>query len=263
MRAPAQISNARSYDDFYADEHYISGELSAGERIGPPRRRTGGTAKVWGIFILVAFGGAWAALGDPTTWPVRTWADRLAAQMSAAAPEVDRKAPAQVKRVAPMAAVSPAPPADSLDEAPPLKAPPTPKATPFVAGAIPPAAAGKLPAQPLPPPAVDPADPYQVRAEALGLHPGLSRVLLARLSPTDFRNAGIAIRTALAETPDGAIFVWPRQRAPELALFKVRFVPGAAPNCRRYVVTISKDGWSTTAHPMERCRSQVGRLQRG
>jgi hypothetical protein len=105
----------------------------------------------------------------------------------------------------------------------------------------------------LSPPTVDPADPYQKRAAAVGLHPDLSRVLLKRLSPTDYRNAGIAIQTAVAKTPDDAVFVWPRQRKPELALFQVHFVRGGAPDCRRYVVTVTKDGWSTTAPPMEKC----------
>ena len=73
--------------------------------------------------------------------------------------------------------------------------------------------------------------------------------------PTDYRNAEIAIQTAVAKTADDAVFVWPRQRKPELALFRVRFVPGAAPECRRYVVTVTKDGWSTTAPPMEKCGS--------
>jgi hypothetical protein len=109
----------------------------------------------------------------------------------------------------------------------------------------------------LPPPTVDPADPYQARAMAVGLHPDLSRVLLARLSATDYQNAGIAIKTALAETPDAGVFVWPRQRKPELALFQVRFVRGAAATCRRYVVTVTKDGWLTTAPPMEKCGMQT------
>jgi hypothetical protein len=109
----------------------------------------------------------------------------------------------------------------------------------------------------------DPADPYQKRAVAVGLHPGLSRVLLTRLSSTDYRNAGIAIETAVSETPDSVVFVWPRQRKPEFALFQVRFVPGAAPNCRRYVVTVTKDGWSTTALPMEKCGTQHRRPRRG
>jgi len=61
----------------------------------------------------------------------------------------------------------------------------------------------------------------------------------------------------VAKTPDTATFVWPRQRTPELALFQVHFVPGAAPHCRRYVVTVTKDRWSTTAAPMEKCGSNV------
>jgi hypothetical protein len=97
--------------------------------------------------------------------------------------------------------------------------------------------------------------PDQMRASQVGLNPDLSPVVLAQLSPTDYRNAAIAIRTALAKTPDGEVFVWPRQRKPELALFRVRFVAGAAPGCRRYVVTITKHRWSTTALPMEKCGS--------
>ena len=104
---------------------------------------------------------------------------------------------------------------------------------------------------------MDRTDPYQVRAESIGLHPGLSRVLLTRLSDADYRNAAHAIKTAVTETSDSAIFIWPRQRTPELAVFKVHFVPGAASDCRRYVVTITKDGWMTTALPMERCGPQL------
>jgi hypothetical protein len=108
---------------------------------------------------------------------------------------------------------------------------------------------------PLQPPATDQTDPYRARAVAAGLHPDLSRVLLSRLSTTDYRNARTAIDAAMAKTPATGTFVWPRQRRPELALFQVRFVPGAAPGCRRYVVTVTKDRWSTTAAPMERCGS--------
>ena len=101
-----------------------------------------------------------------------------------------------------------------------------------------------------------------MRAVAVGLHPDLSRVLLARLSPADYRNAGIAIKTAVAETPDTDVFVWPLQRKPELALFQVRFVAGAAPDCRRYVVAVTKDGWLTTAPPMEKCATPPVRPRR-
>lgn len=98
-----------------------------------------------------------------------------------------------------------------------------------------------------------PHDRYQVRAEAAGLHPGLSRAVLARFSPTDFRNARTAINTAVARTPDNGTFIWPRRREPGRALFKVHFVAGAPPDCRRYVVTVTMAGWTTTALPMEKC----------
>ncbi len=114
----------------------------------------------------------------------------------------------------------------------------------------------------MPPLVVDPNDPYQKRAEAVGLHPGLSRVLLERLSAADYRNAEYAINTAIAKTPDGTVFAWPRQRTPELALFKVHFVRGVTPDCRRYVVTVTKDGWLTTALPMERCGPNLRQAMR-
>lgn len=102
-----------------------------------------------------------------------------------------------------------------------------------------------------------PVDPVQKRAAAAGLSPDLSPALLSRLTAADFDNAATAIRTAVAETPDDGSLVWPRQRKPDQALFRVHFVPGAASaECRRYVVTVvMKDGWSTTAPPMERCGS--------
>ncbi len=129
---------------------------------------------------------------------------------------------------------------------------------PLITASIETAPADKAPSvAPLAPPKADLSDPYQRRASAVGLHPDLSRALLARLSPADFRNAGVAIDTAVAKTPETDTFVWPRQRRPELALFQVRFVPGAAPDCRRYVVTITKDRWSTTALPMERCGAKL------
>lgn len=275
MRVPAQHSNASTfaYGPYDADERYLHGELMAGERVGPPRVRTGRRALLRGIVvILIAFGGAWAVLGDPTTWPVRTWTEWLAGQIAAVTAESDRKIPAPVERVSSAVAVP-----DSaeltkpivLDKAPALASQPWPAAkTAIPPSAISPGAPDTPTAMPLttaalPPPHVDPADPYQVRAEAVGLHPGLSRALLERLSPADYRNAGIAIKTALAETADGAVLVWPRQRKPELALFQVRFVPGAVSDCRRYVVTVIKDRWATTALPMEKCGSQAGRLRRG
>ena len=99
-------------------------------------------------------------------------------------------------------------------DAPPLPPRPAPyskdaasteaKTAPLTTGALPPAAwrSDDAPDGPLRPAVADPSDPYQVRAAAVGLHPDLSRALLARLSPADYRNAGIAIKTALAETAE-------------------------------------------------------------
>jgi hypothetical protein len=112
------------------------------------------------------------------------------------------------------------------------------------------------------PPSAQPADALRQRAEAAGLHPEISRALLARLSPGDFRNASVAIETALTQTPDTEVLVWPRQRKSEDALFRVHFVAGAAPQCRRYVVTVTKDGWSTTALPMEKCGVKLSTQKR-
>ncbi len=97
------------------------------------------------------------------------------------------------------------------------------------------------------------ADPNQARAAAVGLSPDLSSVLLARLSEGDYRNAGVAIRKALAETPDDTVLYWPQTVKRGVAQFQIHFVPGAEPNCRRYVVTIAKDGWATTSLPMDKC----------
>jgi hypothetical protein len=170
----------------------------------------------------------------------------------------------QVAQTTPPAAIAPV--AALVDVVVPPPAPPEPaptseiadapgaatEAAPVTTGSIDPA--DEQPSNaPLPPPNLDHADRYQKKAAAVGLHPDISRSLLARLSTADYRNAQIAILTAVAKTADDAIFVWPRQRTPELALFRVRFVPGAAPECRRYVVTVTKDGWTTTAPPMEKC----------
>jgi hypothetical protein len=273
MAAPAPHS---AYDAFDADERYRYGELSAGERIGQPPRRTGSRALLASaVVVLIALGAGWALLGDPVNWQASLahWPSIEAAVSAWMSPKASRPTepatlamattnpPASTGASSKPSALSPPPTLPPVASDPPT----APRAAaPPVTAALPPAAkdSDEPAASPLPPPAADPADPYQMRAMAVGLHPDLSRVLLARLSPTDYRNAGVAIETAVAETPDGGTFVWPRQRKPELALFKVHFVPGAAPGCRRYVVTVTKDGWLTTALPMEKCGVEPRRAQR-
>ena len=249
----------------YAHEDYQYDELLPGERVGPPLGRGHGKAVLRGIIILIVLGSGWVLVDQQDALPkwLRThigaaWSSlewRMPERVEPAASAALSTRPAARQLIGPET-VSPAP--QSLAQNPTaalLDVPPRPMVT-----TVPPAAAAGVeaaPGAPLPPPIVDPADPYQRRAEAVGLHPELSRVLLERLSPTDYRNAGIAIQTAIAETPDNAVFVWPRQRKPEQALFRVRFVPGAAPGCRRYVVSVTKDGWLTTALPMEKCGTRA------
>jgi hypothetical protein len=293
-RAFHSTANTPTYGDFDADEQDAHDEFLPGERLGPPLAGTHGKAMLRGAIVtLILLGGGWAVLSGRVTWS--GWPP---GETAGVFPSTDRGAP-QVEQGAPATATDPVEPAASsvtptgpvdatalaaattkpasLDAPPSAPQPPTSSKTvttsgatersaepPLRTAALPPAATDidGPPASPLGASIADPADPYQMRAAAVGLHPGLSRVLLARLSPTDYRNAGIAIQTALAETPDSDMFVWPRQRKPELALFQVRFVAGAAPNCRRYVVTVTKDRWSTTALPMEKCGSQPRRPRR-
>jgi hypothetical protein len=274
MAVPALRSHAKTpaYFDFDTDEDFAPVELYSGDRICPPRIGSGrGNAMLRAyIVIFVALGGSWALLGNQATWQgwLRTVTTAVSASMRGGPPgsvEQDASAPAaavppsSTEAAAKPVAFDPPPSAPQPLQSSEIAAAPgaaagTP-ATPTTTDAVRPQDADtqETQSEPLPPPVVDPSDPYQKRAVAVGLHPDLSRVLLKRLSPTDYRNAGIAIQTAVAKTPDTAVFVWPRQRKPELALFEVHFVRGAAPDCRRYVVTVTKDGWSTTAPPMEKC----------
>jgi hypothetical protein len=166
------------------------------------------------------------------------------------------------------------PPADRLADAPPADAkvngaaaldatstsPPRPASTAADTPAAPPVRAvtdtptrAAAVDQPYAAPVPDALDRFGARARSVGLHPDLSRALLADLTNADFRNADTAIRKALSQTSDAAVVKWPRQREDGQALFEVRFVSGAAPGCRRYVVTVEKHKWLTTAPPLETC----------
>ena len=234
-------------------DRYFDDELVAGERIGaqmrPSRlRRFLRTLLITGLIL----GAGYIVALDPAAWWQRAqWVGAQAGSLGALLePKPASQAEPPTKSVPPrlqaleteplkQASIQAGQPMESAAPTRPAPSEPADSALPEV--------------QPLPPLVVDPNDPYQKRAEAVGLHPGLSRVLLARLSAADYRNAEHAINTAIAKTPDGSFFTWPRQRTSDLALFKVHFVRGVTPDCRRYVVTVAKDGWVTTALPMERC----------
>ena len=279
MAARTRRSSARNaYDDMYddyGDQAYELGEVLPGERIGRPPARTGRKIVLRGIFLLAAAGGVWAFMNGHVSWPtwlptdmsaILSYLERRPGPLAAPAPRKAEPLP-RIEQEEKLAAAEP--PALPPRAAPPAKepfAPSTePKAapTPLTTGALPPAARRSDDATdgPLRPAIADPSDPYQVRAAAVGLHPELSRALLSRLSAADYRNAGIAIKNAL-EAPESAVYIWPRQRKREEALFKVHFVPGAAAGCRRYVVSVTKDGWLTTAPPMEKCGAQPRQARR-
>jgi hypothetical protein len=253
LRAAPAVSDDELEDGFAPQEFY------SGERICPEPERLGGGVLRGLMVIAVALGGGWALIGYQDAW--RGW---LASELSAFSSAIDQRAPAPVAAASATALPPPLPPPAPVAEpvTPPQAVAVDPPAqaeaqSDVTTASIEPQAEAAAAPQPLPPPIVDPADPYQKRALAVGLHPKLSRVLLTKLSPADYRNAQTAIETAVAKTPDTGTFVWPRQRTPELALFEVHFVPGAAPHCRRYVVIVTKDRWSTTALPMEKCGTSL------
>lgn len=254
MRASALHNHSSALGDFADD-------LRPSDRVGRPLPSTGVTLLKRGVLLALVIGGGWAAYANQdTVVPLgRQIMAKVTATVSAAlearqgvpaasAPET--LPPIETKRLAASIPTSAPPPASAM---PQPAAPAVPEPDP---AAKPPAsepAATAAAVEPLPPPIVDRSNPFQMRAEAAGLHPGLSSVLLASLTDADYRNAAHAVKTAIAETPDDGTFVWPRQRKPELALFQVKFVQGAAPTCRRYVVSVTKDRWLTTAPPMEKC----------
>lgn len=259
MSVPARRGREASADliPFEFGSESSLGALDVSERIGRPLERRGSSMLSATLVLLVLFGGGWAVLQAPADWleALGTQVARLTelARGQGAGSAVSDPSSIATGELAAAASIAPMEEQQAkvaADAATP------PDAIPVETGSI--DTAEPAQPQPLPPLRVDPADPYQKRAVAVGLHPDLSRVLLSRLSAADYRNAGYAIDTAIAKTADEENFVWPRQRKPEQALFRVHFVQGAAPECRRYVVTVVKDGWSTTALPMERCGSQLG-----
>jgi hypothetical protein len=265
------LSAADQFDDDGDDEIVVDlGELHPGERIAPAGGLTRGQRILRRLLAgSLLVGGAWTYANAPEPW--KTWLSveagrlltmevpRQPATISAASQDLSRQSasgatatapepppPAPIAEVTEVAAV-PGADAGTLVAAEPAPIAPEPA----VAA---PADAASIKPEPLPPPSVDESDPAQKRAAAAGLHPGISKAVLGRLSDTDFKNAALAIKTALAATADDAVFKIPEKVGGErLALFEVRFVEGAAPDCRRYVVVVTKDRWSTTAPPMEKC----------
>lgn len=262
MSVPYRSSAFEPYAAYDADDFYESEfELSAGERIGGPASRANDLL-AWCAAIAIVIGSGWVMLHDDGALLARlpelkarvSNAVGKIAQMSSPSTTPDDGASAGAPYAPPQApaAPPPLPAATPVSEPPPIKS--EPQATtsePTVASAT--DGTGE-PAGPSSKHDSTPSrDPYQARAEAAGLNPDISHALLMRFSAADFRNARVAIERAVAKTPDNGVFVWPRQRKPGEALFTIHFVEGAGPDCRRYVVSVTMNNWTTTAPPMEKC----------
>ncbi len=257
-------------DDSSEPAHWHVGEFHPGERIGaPPPVRAGSVVQqivstsmfvaiVWGAFETNATWRPWLAMSLIKIRAELAQAQHPAEPKSAAALPAPIEPLATAKEVAEITGTTSLPPqstsAPALAEPEKAASPPTaPTEAEITTSSINPDSANEPAAAPLPEPEVDPTDPQQKRAAAVGLHPRVSNVVLASLSDTDYSNAGTAIRKALAEAADTDKFIWPRDANAKHAVFQVHFVAGAAAPCRRYIVTIVKNGWTTTAPPMEKC----------
>jgi hypothetical protein len=225
------------------------------ERSGPPLRRR---SKAWrrALFVgTVLTAGAWFVVAhDPGSRGLVETAtsliDEVVAKVRDIASRTSQEEEAAADLAASRAETEPEGALALLPIAPPLE-----QQTPPVVEEAPPTESLGAAYSETPEPAEDPKDasPKRKRAIAAGLGPDLPNVLLTRLSKADLKNAAYAIKTALAKTADDARFSWPPKPSSQQALFEVRFVPGASSGCRRYIVTVTKDRWTSTSAALERC----------
>jgi hypothetical protein len=264
---------AETVYDTRPDFDTFAGGLEPDERIGTPlpgRRKSGFRTL---FLVAVLGGGAWAAVAtglvpanfaQETAMPaVRSAYDFILAKAREIAARHEDAAPppaAATDAVAPPSLAALVAQPQTSGEIPPLMT---------VAPIEEPASAPAVTSEPEPvsteslgeayaekaEPAEEPGDksPKRKEAIAVGLSPDLPNVLLSRLSKADFKNADYAVKTALAKTADDDRFSWPLKPSGQQALFEVRFVPGAAEGCRRYIVTVTKDRWTSTSAALEKC----------
>lgn len=231
------------------------GEFFTGERVCPPsrfvhRRNSWGSASL--VLLLLGAGGI-AIAKLPETWRTaiadeaqilaeRAFAGSQPPPAQAPSPRAAKPEPLPQQDVAAAAGAD----AGTLVAEQPAQIKPEDAGSPQAA------TSEEAAPEPLAPPVADPADPLQKRALAAGLHPDVSRAVLARFSETDWRNAAYAVRTALTSPRDAGV-TWPKNAVGNTAQFEVRFVRAAGDACRRYVVSVIKDRWSTTSPAMELC----------
>jgi hypothetical protein len=271
MAGHAYSRSASPSDEFHEHTDFLRWELMPDERVGAPVRGPRRWPRWFAVAALALAGGGWAMVDDkpaavewfssqaasamglaksiigeigagepaaPSSPPLKLAALQLfdSALLSTAIVYLPRRDVAANEVAAPVSVP------EVANEGAAEK--PAPETESNAAGSDKPA-----PLPPLPPL----TDPLQKKAEAVGLHPELSRAVLESFTSADFKNAAIAIKKAIAETPEDGVLIWPPKPARGLARFRVHFVPGISPACRRYVVGVAKSGWLTTALPMERC----------
>lgn len=248
-----------------SDADFASQDFYAGEPVCPQPSRRLEIVPYTSLFLLLAVAVGCAFAADAETrqdWSSKF--ERIASSLATSEqspPALPTKdiASADTPGSTPLAPPSAVPPPAAI--APPSQ--PLPEVTVATAPgeATDDEADAKTPAKPHVSDAYAPPrpsnDPLRKRAEAAGLHPDLSRAVLSRLTPTDYRNAAYAIGKAIKTVPNNGEFIWPHQRKAGMALFTVHFVQGAGRDCRRYVVTVTKDRWTSTALPMEKCGVKV------
>ena len=256
-------------------EWSAAAELESGDRMCAPLEEPRGST-FWpaAIVIAVALTAGWIIAQVPAaTQEIKDTASALvtanASEPAPIATPLASDAPAPPPLTADTTDVAAAPGASAGEAAAAVTEPDasassetaSEKATVATEEPTPEASDAAAPSESLPKPVADPRDPNRKRALAAGLHPDVSKALLARMTEADYSNARNAVDTALLQTGDG-VLLWPTTGSKSgsksgAALFEIKFVAGAAPGCRRYVVIITKDRWSTTAPPMEKCGDEL------
>jgi hypothetical protein len=251
-----------------SDVDFASGDFYAGEPVCPPSPRGIEIVPYTYLFLLLAAVVGCAFAADPETredWTSKI--ERVASSMTEQEQSASPIAPMPAKTVAsadtPASIAMPPPAVPVAAEV----APPLPQVTIANApgdkdddaddNAGTSKSSGKTSVSDAYAPPRPSNDPYRRKAEAVGLHPDLSRAVLTHLTATDYRNAAFAIEKAIRTVRNDGEFTWPRARKPGVAVFNVHFVEGAPHDCRRYVVTVTKDRWTSTALPMEKCGVKV------
>jgi hypothetical protein len=246
------LNNARDWD------YDLTLDVAPNDRVGAPlpSRFKSRLRKMFAVMFLAGI--VWAAANDPEraqAW--LTYAKSGFDVVVSNAREIAERAKQERPAPDPQMSQAPATPLEPIAPIEQATAAEEEKTSAAASGPLATGAVGSAYAETPAPAEPEDKSPKRAHAKAAGLSPDLPNVLLTRLTDADLKNAGYAIKTALAKTPDDAAFAWPPKPSQQQALFEVRFVAGAPQGCRRYIVTVTKDRWSSTSAAMEKCGDGV------